>query len=76
MELLVKNPPDNAGNLKRHAFEPWVERSPGGRRGNPLHILAWRIPGTEKPGSYGPQSHRELGTNKVTQHTYMQTYLS
>ena len=66
MELVVKNPPDNAGDLKRHAFDPWVGRYPEGGQGNPLHILAWRIPWTEEPGSYGPQSHKELGTTKVT----------
>ena len=29
---MVKNPPDNAGDLKRHAFDPWVGRYPGGGR--------------------------------------------
>ena len=29
---------------------PGSGRSPGVRNGNPLHILAWRIPRTEKPG--------------------------
>ena len=47
---MVKNPPDNAGDLKRHAFDPWVGRYPEGGQGNPLHILAWRIPWTEEPG--------------------------
>jgi len=29
---------------------PGSGRSPGGRNGNPVHILAWRIPWTEEPG--------------------------
>ena len=29
---------------------PGSGRSPGGGHGNPLHILAWRIPWTEEPG--------------------------
>ena len=29
---------------------PGSGRSPGGGQGNPLHILAWRIPWTEEPG--------------------------
>ena len=32
-------------------------------------ILAWRIPGTEEPGSYGPWDHKKLdwATNTFTQ---------
>ena len=33
---------------------PGLGRSPGEGNGNPLHILAWRIPCTEEPG--GPWS--------------------
>ena len=37
---------------------PGLGRSPGGRNGNPLRILAWKIPWGEEPGrlkSMGPQ---------------------
>ena len=44
---MVKDPPTNAGDL---CSIPWSGRSPGGGHGNPLSILAWRIPGTEEPG--------------------------
>ena len=41
--LVVKNPPANAGN-KRHGFDPWVRKSPGGGHGNPLqYSCLWRI---------------------------------
>ena len=29
-------------------------------------ILAWRIPWTEEPGSYGPQSYKESNTTEAT----------
>ena len=37
----------NAGDL---GSIPGLGRSPGEGNGNPLHILAWRIPWTEEPG--------------------------
>ena len=47
---------------KRHRFDSWVGKIPlGGGNGNLLHILAWRIPGTEESGgpqSIGPQTVR------------------
>ena len=30
-------------------------------------ILAWRIPWTEEPGTYGQQSHKESDTTEATQ---------
>ena len=44
---VVKNLPANAGDV---GLIPGSGRSPGEGNGNPLHILAWRIPGTEEPG--------------------------
>ena len=35
---------------------PGVRRSPGGGNGNPLQILAQRIPWTEEPGAH-PTKH-------------------
>ena len=48
--LVVKNPPANAGDIRNAGSIPGLGRSTGGGHGNPLHILAWRIPWTEKPG--------------------------
>ena len=47
--LVVKNPPDNAGNIRDLGSVPGLGRSPG--EGNATHssILAWKIPWTEKP---------------------------
>ena len=40
---------------------PRLGRSPGeGKNGNPLSILAWRIPWTEKPGGlFSPWGRKE-----------------
>ena len=36
---------------KRHAFDPWVGKIPGGGNGNPLqYFLPGKIPWTEEPG--------------------------
>ena len=50
MTLVVKNPPANAGDARDAGSVPMLGRSPGGRHGNPLHIIAWRTPWTEEPG--------------------------
>ena len=49
--LVVKNPPANAGDIKRCRFDPWVRKIPWRRAWQPTHssILAWRIPRTEEP---------------------------
>ena len=57
---MVKNLPINAGDL---CSIPWLGRSPGGGHGNPLSILAWRIPWTEEPG--GLQSKEILGPKQT-----------
>ena len=59
MALLVKNLPVNAGDIRESGSIPGLGRSPGEENGNPLSILAWRIPWTEEPGglqSMGSQS--------------------
>ena len=34
--IVVKNPPANAGDVKRRGFDLWVGKIPGGGNGNPL----------------------------------------
>ena len=41
---------ESACNARDLGSIPGSGRSPGGANGNPLHILAWRIPWTEEPG--------------------------
>ena len=47
--LVVKNPSVNAGDIRVVGPIHGSGRSPGGGNGNPLCILAWRIPWTEEP---------------------------
>ena len=55
-----KEPTCQCRRHKRHRFDPWLGRFPGGEHGNPHQFLAWRIPWTEKPG--GLQS---IGSQRV-----------
>ena len=43
---------------------PGSGRPHGEGNGNPLRLLAWRIPWTEKPGELSPGDHRELDTTE------------
>ena len=59
-DVVVRNPPANSGDIKDAGL---ITGS-----GDPLKkvmatyssILAWRIPWTEEPGSYSPQSHKRV----------------
>ena len=44
MELVVKNPPANAGDMKDIGSIPRSERSPGGGHGNPLQYSCLENP--------------------------------
>ena len=66
-----KEPTCQCRRHKRHRFDPWLGRFPGGEHGNPHQFLAWRIPWTEKPGglqSIGSQRVRYEWSN-LKQHT-------
>ena len=39
MALVIKNPLTNAGNLKRHGFDPWVGRIPWRRKQQPTPVF-------------------------------------
>ena len=43
---------------------PGLERYPGEGNGNPLRILAWKIPWTEEPGRLCPWGRKELDTTE------------
>ena len=50
---------------KRHGFDPSVGKIPGVENGNPLGILAWKIPWTEEPGRlYSPWGGKESDLNE------------
>ena len=61
--VVVKNLPANSGDVKEMGLIPGLGRTPGGGHGNPLSILAWRLPRTEEPDvllSIGSQSRTPL----------------
>ena len=52
---------ESACNVGDPGSIPGSGRSPGGGNGNPLSILAWKIPWTEEPGGIQfPWGHKEL----------------
>ena len=51
---VVRNPPAKVRDTRDAALIPESGRSSGVGNGNPLGILTWKIPWTEKP--CGPQS--------------------
>ena len=55
---VVKNPPAN----EDVGLIPGSRRSPGEGNGNPLRILAWRIPWTEVPGRLQSMTLQESDT--------------
>ena len=61
--LVVKNLPANAGDRREEGLIPRLERSPGGRYGNSLSILAWSIPWTEEPGGLQSIGLQSIGHN-------------
>ena len=51
---------------------PGWETSPGKGNGNPLHILTWRIPQTEKPGRLQPIASQRVGLDLATRQQQQQ----
>ena len=54
---MVKNPPANSGDTGNSGSIPGSGQYFGGGNGNPLGILAWRMPWTEEPGMGGTAVH-------------------
>ena len=61
--LVVKDPPVNVGDIKDVNSIPGLGRSPGRGNGNPLRILAWRIPWTKKPGGLQSVGSQRVGND-------------
>ena len=53
---------------------PGLGRSPGEGNGNPLHILAWRIPWTEVPGGLQSMGSQRVGHVWATNTHIMENY--
>ena len=67
--LVVKNPPANAGDSKRHRFDPWVGEDPL-EEDSAIHssFLAWRIPQTGEPGGPWSTGLQRVDTAEETLH--------
>ena len=65
-----KNPLAEAVDARDWASIPGAGRSPGAGNGNPLRILAWRIPGTEEPGGLQFTESQRIWRNWGTKHIH------
>ena len=61
--LVVRNLPADAnqGDIRDEGLIPGLGRSPGTGNGDPLSILAWRIPWTEEPGGLQSTGWERVG---------------
>ena len=59
---VVKNPPTEAGDIGDQGSISGLGRSPGGRNGNPLHILSW------KPGGLQFTESQRVGHDWTTEY--------
>ena len=58
MDLVLKNMPFNAGDIRGAGSIPRLGRSPGGVHGNLLQYSCLANPKDEEAGSYSPQGRR------------------
>ena len=62
--LVVKNLPANAGDHKRHRFDPWIRKIPWSRKWQPTPIfLPGESHGQRSLLGYSPWGHRRVGHN-------------
>ena len=67
MVLVVKNPPANAGDIKRHRFNPWLGKIPRRRAWQPTpEFLPGESHGQRSLVGYSPWGRRESDTAEVT----------
>ena len=71
---MVKNPPDNAEDIRDVGSIPGSGRSPGEGRGHPLQYSCWRIPCTEEPDGLQSMGSQRVGydwSDLAPVHIYM-----
>ena len=64
--LLVKSPPPNCRRCRRHRFDPWVRKIPGGRDGSPLQYSCLENPTDGSLAGYSLQGRKKLDTTEPT----------
>ena len=72
MELVIKNPPANAGDIRDTGPIPGSGRSPGGGNGNPLQCSCLEnLHGQRSLVGYSPEGCKELDmTERLSTHTH------
>ena len=64
---MVKNPPANAGDIKKCGFDPWVRKIPWRRAWKPTPgFLPGEYPGQRSLKGYSPWGSEESDTTEVT----------
>ena len=64
---MVKSPFANTGDIKRHAFNPWVGKIPWRREWQPTPVLLpGESHGLRSLAGYSPWGHKELDMTEVT----------
>ena len=71
MAQVVKNPPANAGDTGEVGSIPGLEKSPGGRKGNPLQYSCLKSYGQRSLVGYSPWGHR-VRYDLAAEHTHTQ----
>ena len=64
--LVVKNPPDNAGDIRDVGLIPGLGRSPGAGHDNPLQYSCLENPWTKDPGGLESMRSQRSDTTEVT----------
>ena len=63
--LVVKNPPANAGDIRRHRFDPWVWKIPWRRKWqHTLVFLPGEFHGQRSLAGYRPWGHKKSDTTE------------
>ena len=75
--LVVKNPPTNAEDFKRHGFDPCVGKIPWRMAWQPIPVfLPGESHGQRSLEGYSPRGRKELDMNEATEHACTEKKLS
>ena len=62
LALVVKNPPHNAEDIKRHELDPWMGKIPWRRKWQPIPVfLPGKLPGRRSLVGYSPWGLKRVG---------------
>ena len=76
MELMVKNPAANGGDIREEGLIPGSGRCPGGGHGNPFQDSYLENPHRQRSlAGYSPYGHKELGMTEAEGHACLCTGL-